>query len=79
MNCIIKFLGKPDDRKKQKKEKSEKENTQKISTSSDSDKSSTNCDKSEVLLYQLWYVLVPLCLVHRSGCVVHCLCCTCCW
>ena len=37
MNCTIKFLGKPDGRKKQDKENSEKENTQKISTSSDSE------------------------------------------
>ena len=29
MNCTIKLLGKPDDRKEQDKEKSEKENTQK--------------------------------------------------
>ena len=37
MNCTIKLLGKPDDRKEQDKEKSEKENTQIISTSSDSE------------------------------------------
>ena len=35
-------------------------------------------DKSVILPYQLWFVLVPLCLVHRSG-VVSCLCCMHCW